>query len=176
MRRAADVFNQNDGDVTKAYYAELQAKGFLGELAVALFRAQKRSTAAKRYRGGRYRRAAYDVKNWSLSEICRLMSSDARHGLEWGWQRDPATPGFEWVLYADLPTGQVSFHSADRLRGPDYLRKWDGQRGASEARILAFCDGVMDHTVFSLRTLGSDATVVPVPAAEQTDLFGEVRP
>lgn len=45
--KASQIFNQNNGDVTKAYYAEMNGKGFLGQLAVALFRAQKRSTAAK---------------------------------------------------------------------------------------------------------------------------------
>lgn len=173
MKRAAEVFNQNDGEVTKAYYAELQAKGWLGELAVALFRAQKRSTAAKRYRRGRFRRDAYEVKNWSLSEICRLLTAQTNHGFAWGWQRDPETPGFEWVLYVELPTGQVSFHSAERLRGPDYLRAWDRQR-LSEPRILAFCDAVADDSVYALRTLGSDATPVPAPAAKQDSLFGEV--
>jgi len=50
---ASYVFRQNNGDTTKAYYAEMNGKGFLGQLAVALFRAQKRSTAAKKYRGRR---------------------------------------------------------------------------------------------------------------------------
>jgi len=139
--RAVDVFHQKDGDVTKAFYAELATWGLRGELAVALFRAQKRSTAAKAYRRGRYRRAAYDVKNWSLSEICRLASRLG--GVRWGWGRDESAPGFEWVLYLDLPQGQVSFHSATRLSGPDYPGKFDGQRGASEPRILMFCDAVL---------------------------------
>lgn len=169
--KSIDIFRGNNGDVTKAWYAELQAKGFLGELAVALFRAQKRSTAAKRYRGGRYRRAAYDVKNWSLSEICRLLSRGG-HRFEWGWQRDPNTPGFEWVLYVDLPTGQVSFHSAERLGGPDYFGKWDGVRGASEPRILAFCDAAMNGTVASLSFL--PFRYVTEAPRQQNGLFGEV--
>lgn len=137
---AQQVFNQNDGDVTKAYYARLNSMGPMGQLAVALFRAQKRSTAAKKYRGRGYRQDAYAVKNWSLSEICRIMVL-AGHPFPWGWQRDPYTPGFEWVLYVDLPTGQCSFHSADRLQGPDYAGKWDGLK-LSKEHILAFCDQV----------------------------------
>jgi hypothetical protein len=144
--RAWIVFRQNDGDVTRAYYAEMNALGPEGQLAVALFRAQKRSTAAKRYRGG-FRRDAYDVKNWSLSEVCRLA---AALPFTWGWKQDPkilfggrgelGEPS--WVLYVDLPTGQVSFHSKDRFKGPDYLGQFDGAEGASEARICAFCDSV----------------------------------
>lgn len=139
--KAFQVFSQNDGEVTKAYYAQMNALGARGELAVALFRAQKRSTAAKSYRGGRNRRAAYDVKNWSIGEVCRILMQYPSLNLVWGWQRDPLTPGYEWVLYVDLPTGQVSFHSADRLSGPDYLGSWDHKKESCE-RILAFCDAV----------------------------------
>jgi hypothetical protein len=142
---AEEVFNQQDGEVTKAYYAEMNQKGIPGQLAVALFRAQKRSTAAKKYRGGRFRRDAYDVKNWSLSEICRILSLVP--GLfEWGWKADPNTIGFPWVLYVVLPQGQCSFHSADRLEGPDFVGDWDGLH-LSRERILAFCDSVGDHPV-----------------------------
>ena len=139
---AQQVFNQNDGDVTKAYYARLNSMGPMGQLAVALFRAQKRSTAAKRYRGRQYKNAAYDVKNWSLSEICRIAQS-FDHGFRWGWKRDAKTINFEWVLYVELPTGQCSFHSADKLEGPDFPGDWDGI-GKSEERICAFCDSIWE--------------------------------
>ena len=74
---AREVFHQQNGDVTKAYYAELAALGPQGEIAVALFRAQKRSSRAKDYRRGRYRAAAYDVKSWSMRELCRLLAAHA---------------------------------------------------------------------------------------------------
>lgn len=138
---AIEVFRQQNGDVTKAYYAEMNQKGLMGQLAVALFRAQKRSTAAKKYRGGGFRRDAYDVKNWSLSEVCRILGQEG-HSITWGWGTDKHTPGFENVLYVDLPQGQVSFHSGVRLDGPDYTKPWDGQRGMSVQRILEFCDSV----------------------------------
>lgn len=80
---AFEVFHQQNGDVTKAYYAELSSCGPLGEIAVALFRAQKRSSRAKDYRRGRWRRAAYDVKEWSISEVCRLL---AEHGEKFGFR------------------------------------------------------------------------------------------
>jgi hypothetical protein len=37
---AIEVFTQNDGDVTKAYYADMNQRGPSGQLAVALFRAR----------------------------------------------------------------------------------------------------------------------------------------
>lgn len=135
---AARIFTQNNGDVTKEYYARMNAEGPLGELAVALFRAQKRSTAAKAYRGGKYRSAAYDVKSWSLTEVCRIMGVH-EFGLLWGWKYDGSAINFEWVLYVELPTGQCSFHSAERLAGPDYQGTWIPQPGSLPA-ILEFCD------------------------------------
>ena len=41
-------------------------------------------------------------------------------GIAWGWKQDPATINYPWVLYVDLPTGQVSYHSQFRGEGPDY--------------------------------------------------------
>lgn len=137
---AQQVFDQNNGDVTKSYYSELNSKGLHGQLATALFRAQKRSTAAKHYKGRRYTQAAYEVKNWSLSEICRICQ--LMPGIVWGWRHDPKTINFEWVLYCETPFGQVSFHSHDRLDGPDFPGEWDGARVCRE-RILRFCDSVM---------------------------------
>lgn len=144
---AKSVFYQNDGEVTKRYYAELGARGPMGEIAVALFRAQKRSSRAKDYKRGKFRRAAYDVKSWSMGELCRLLAKYGEAlGFKWGWQADPNvvfgnTPS--WVLYVDLPGHeQVSFHSPDRMSGPDYLGKWDGVRGASEGRVIRFCSSV----------------------------------
>lgn len=143
LKTAIEVFRQNDGEVTKAFYNRLNALGPAGKLAVALFRAQKRSTAAKSYRRGRYKRAAYDVKSWSLSEISRILTAHgAALGVTWGWKEDVNVLFGEkasHVLYVDLPgIGQCSFHSLDRGIGPDYGGEWDGQHRSTE-NILAFC-------------------------------------
>lgn len=141
--RAINIFEQNNGDTTKAYYAELSRLGPMGEIAVALFRCQKRSSAAKRYRGRRFKSAAYDVKNWSMGELCRLLAQHAAAlNLVYGWKRDPKQEFYPWVLYVELPQGQVSFHSENRGVGPNYVGEWDGLR-ASQERILEFCDHVM---------------------------------
>ncbi|MEZ2347383.1 hypothetical protein [Terriglobus sp. RCC_193] len=143
MQTAQHIFDQRSGDVTKAYYTALATCGVEGQLAVALFRAQKRSEAAKSYRRGSSRRASYEVKNWSLSEVCRVLSAPGAPAFRWGWKHDPKTAGYEWVLYVDLPSGQVSFHSADRLTpAPDYPGKYDGHK-LSRQRILAYCDAIM---------------------------------
>jgi len=142
--KAIDIFLQNDGDITKRYYATLNALGPGGQLAVALFRAQKRSTAAKRYRGGRYRGAAYNVKDWSVSEICRILLTYPELGLQWGWAYDPATVNFHHVLYVETPCGQCSFHSSHRGQGPKFEGKWDVTR-ASVDSILEYCDKVLNE-------------------------------
>lgn len=168
--KARDIFDGNNGDATKAYYLDLNARGPAGELAVALFRAQKRSTAAKRYRRGKFRHAAYDVKNWSLTEICRvLVAHGAALCVTWGWGRDEGTPGYEWVLYVDLPNGQMSFHSAERFAGPDYPGQWDRQH-LSEERIIAFCDWVEEGQpahAWVLPSLLREPVTVHAPSKEE---------
>lgn len=141
---ALEVFTQSNGEVTKAYYEELRAIGPVGCLALNLFRAQKTSSRAKRYRGRQYRNASYDVKAYSVENICRLLMENRCEWLSvssWGWQQDPEQFRNTWVLYVDIPQGQVSFHSPVRYEGPEYPGAWDGAH-LSRERILAFCDEV----------------------------------
>lgn len=149
MMRAIDVYAGSDGQVTTAYYAELKKLGPIGELAVNLFRAQKCSARAKVYRGGRgghgsYRSMAYNRKNWSLENLSAILNEHAAAlGIIYGWKQDPNQTYHSEVLYVELPGfGQVSFHSATLLKGPEYSGEWDGVH-KSEERILAFCDFVM---------------------------------
>jgi hypothetical protein len=142
---AREMFEQSNGVVTKNYYADLETRGILGSVAVNLFRAQKTSTRAKRYRGRRFRDAAYDTKQWAMDKLCRALLEHGKSlGIAFGWKEDKG--GFvPWVLYVDLPNGQVSFHSPARGEGPNYPGDWDRQH-ASEERVLAFCDAVMEGT------------------------------
>jgi len=96
---------------------------------VNLFRAQKCSTRAKVYRGGlrgigSFRSLAYQRKAWSMKNLCDCLAEHGSElGINFGWKRDPNTPLHDapsWVLYVDLPQGQVSFHSPTRYAGPDY--------------------------------------------------------
>jgi hypothetical protein len=156
--RALAVYEQSDGEVTKAFYADLAACGQVGELAVNLFRAQKCSTRAKVYRGGirgqgSYRSMAYDRKNWSMQNLAKVLGTHgAGLNITFGWREDQNQDYHSWVLYVDLPTGQVSFHSATRGNGPDYPGDWDGQHASAE-RIIAFCDQVLLNSQI-LRTSG----------------------
>jgi hypothetical protein len=145
---AAEVYEGSDGELTKRYYAALAERGVMGTVAVNLFRAQKSSARAKVYRGGRagfgsFRGMAYERKQWSIGNLAAALAQHAeRLGIAWGWKEDPAMQyGPSWVLYIELPQGQVSFHSPTRGAGPDFAGDWDRQH-ASPARILAFCDAV----------------------------------
>jgi hypothetical protein len=76
--KAAEVYAGSNGEVTRAYYAELERRGPLGMVAMNLFRAQKCSARAKVYRGRGFKRDAYDRKNWSLGLLCTYLLSVER--------------------------------------------------------------------------------------------------
>jgi hypothetical protein len=125
-------------------------RGPIGAIAMNLFRAQKCSTRAKLYRGRGYKSEAYARKSWSMGNLVTILTEvGPTTGISFGWKTDPSTVFGEqasWVLYIDLPQGQVSFHSPDRGAGPEYAREFDGAH-KSEERILAFCDEVFSREV-----------------------------
>lgn len=147
---AQKVFDGSDGSITVEYYKLLASKGPIGKLAVALFRAQKCSERAKKYRRGSYRRDAYDRKTWSIGELIKVLEQHpnnvAQYGVRWGWKQDPNVifdGGPSWVFYCDIPTGQVSFHVRDRGQGKAYEGEWDGVRGISQKRVIDFCNQII---------------------------------
>lgn len=143
------TYNGSDGDRTKALYERLAERGPIGQIAVNLFRAQKASARAKVYRGGdnggRYRDQAYQRKQWAMNNLAaHLIEHAVAAGISWGWQEDAGQEYHKWVLYIDLPTGQASFHTQSRGKGPDYAERWDGIRGETVARICRFVACYLD--------------------------------
>ncbi len=144
--KSRTVYDGSDGQMTRDYYAKLESRGPIGIIAMNLFRAQKCSDRAKKYRfaaKGKYRDNAYDRKSWSMGNLCQALLKYPDVGISFGWKIDPGMPAVPWVLYIDLPNGQCSFHHLTRGQGPDYPGDWDRQR-ESEKRILAFCDSVFE--------------------------------
>lgn len=146
------IYKGSDGALTRRLYAELDSRGPVGLVAMNLFRAQKCSTRAKKYGpysgvGGKsYRDLAYDRKGWALQQLAGiLMEHGADLGITFGWGRDHGQVRNTYVLYVDLPEGQVSFHSPERFDGPDYPGDWDGRR-MSEERIIEFCQKVISDS------------------------------
>lgn len=119
---------------------------------------------------GRFKAQAYEKKEWSLellveglTRYCSFQSNCSTPGcgypdgkpcigcgfipdnriVGWGWKEDPGQEFHKWVLYIDLPTGQVSFHAAKALTCGLYHGEWDGQH-LSAQRIIAFADGVLN--------------------------------
>ena len=146
----AQIFNGRDADATTKLYATLQAIGPSGVVATNLLRASKNSGRAPDYRRGKSVRAAYDTKQWALGQLCEALEKDAAAlGIVWGWKRDRSTPGFSWVLYVELPRSdgvmrQASYHSSNRLTGPDFSGEWDGKRGESHKRVIAWSQMILD--------------------------------
>jgi hypothetical protein len=156
------VYNGSDGDATKALFERLEAIGPVGIVAMNLFRASKNSARAKVYRGGGYRGKAYDRKSWAIDNLAKVLGEHgAALGLGWGWGEDPAQSFHRDVLYVELPTGQVSFHTAPRGAGPAYASPWDGVKGAGAGRICSFCTIVLNGA----RPPFPPAPVAPIAAA-----------
>jgi len=140
------VYQGSDGEATKRLYGELeQQHGRSGALAVNLLRAQKASERAKVYRGGirgrgSFKGMAYDKKQWAMDNLCKAL---AQSDFTWGWGIDEKQEFHKHVLYVDLPTGQVSFHTGQRGEGPDYGKPWDGVRDQSPDRICRWVAGIL---------------------------------
>lgn len=155
MPTAREVFDGSDADITKEFYSALMLRGPAGAVAANLMRAQKASTRAKRYHGGirgvgSYSSLAYTNKNNAMIALCKLLEQHGRQlRIRFGWKQDPDVlfdRRVSWVLYIDLPQGQVSFHCPERLSGHDYAGEWDRQR-KSEERIIDFCQRVFEQGI-----------------------------
>lgn len=135
----------SDGALTLQAFAALLACGYNGELACLLFRAMKASTRAKVYRGGNgkdsYRKLSYDRKGESLALLCEFLTGCSADC--WGWKMDhSAQHNNRWVLYVELPNGQVSFHSEKRYSGPEFKGEWN-RDSHSEESVVTFCEEVI---------------------------------
>jgi len=142
------IYFGSDGSETRNLYKKLESIGSVGLVALNLFRAQKCSSRAKVYHGGTgnrsYRDLAYDRKQYSMFELCKVLSEHAKDlNIKWGWGVDDKQAFHKYVLYCEIPNGQVSFHTNIRGIGEDYNGKWDGQN-ASEQRILKWVDSVLN--------------------------------
>jgi hypothetical protein len=158
---AFTIFEGRDADQTRRFYSQLEAAGPMGAIALNVFRACKKSTLAKQYKGGNrygsFKGQSYDQKQWALDQLCKtlLVHAHAKKVI-WGWKEDRAVlfgEASSWVLYVDLPFGrdakqetvrrQVSYHCPKRGVGPDYLGEWDGIVGGSNQVAIEFADLVL---------------------------------
>lgn len=151
LTRVMAVYMASDADATRQLYADLSALGPIGELAVNLLRASKKSERAKIYRRRGSRAASYDGKQWAMDQVCTLLLAFPDLVTCWGWGIDPKQEAHRHVLYVDLPTGQVSFHTGARGRGPAYPGEWDGRPGVSAQRACNFAARVLDGAVVEAR-------------------------
>jgi hypothetical protein len=83
---------------------------------------------------------AYEKKEWSMEQLCAALNeSDIDHG----WAVDETQEVHRHVLYVELPTGQVSFHTEKRLLGPEFSGRWDGIRDVASERIVSFANSIL---------------------------------
>ena len=148
------AFVGSDGELTKRVTAHLRTLGEPGQLASWLFTIQKSSSRAKVYRRRRHKGASYGRKDWAICQLTALLAAwpDAP---TWGWGIDELTFGYPHVLYIDLPTGQVSFHTSTRHDGPAYPGTWDGQADASAQRIITYAANLVAAGIGGLETAQS---------------------
>ena len=144
--RVARIYEGSNGEATRGLYDELQALGPIGFVALNLFRACKTSERAKAYRRRAHSAEAYQRKQWSMDNLAgSLLEHGTTLGIAWGWGLDEKQPLHRFVLYVDLPTGQVSFHTEHRGVGPDYAKQWDGAPGAGAARICSWVAHLLER-------------------------------
>ena len=154
MSRTLKAFSSSDGSFVTSLTADLCRRGASGAVACTLFRAFNNSQRAKKVRRrsyGKSRNERYSQKNESLTNLSSAIEA-FRPDLVWGWKKDYSTPGFEWVIYVELPTGQVSFHSRNRGNGPDYAGDWDGERATRE-RIAEWCGQLLQEEPGTMVTM-----------------------
>ncbi len=147
-----EIYNGSDGEATRRLYQRLCGIGPAGMIGMNLFRASKTSARAKLYRGGNgrgsYKSQAYDTKQWSIGQLCDALRTNPGVNLEWGWGTDDSmdnTDPHRHVLYIDLPTGQVSFHTPAPFQGPQYQKPWDGVKQMGPTRICRWVATLFDE-------------------------------
>lgn len=141
-----DIYCGSNSGATRSLHARLERLGADGMIVATLLRIAKSSERAKVYRGRGYREKAYARKDANIAPLVELL---ARSTLRWGWGIDDALqargdPHYH-VLYVELPSGQVSFHLAQRSDGPDYPAAWDGIPGISALRIAHWAGTILER-------------------------------
>ena len=97
-----------------------------------------RYSGANYYRSRRARDHDYYEKRIAISNAVKLATEA---GVKFGWRRDGSL--VPWVVYFEVPTGQVSFHDSTRGEGSDYDQPWDGVRNASGERISSAIEALV---------------------------------
>lgn len=72
-----------------------------------------------------------------FEKLCKLLDSSS---LNWGWGK--ARIGFKWILYIDLPVGQVCFSTSDMIG--DQFYDGTNREGPleNENRVVAFAESI----------------------------------
>ena len=169
---AQKIYNGSDGEATRALYAKLETIGPAGIIGLNLFRAQKCSARAKGYRRNCHRSEAYGRKEWSLQNLCAVLTKHAEPlGIAWGWKEDPKQAYHCWVLYVVLPSGQVSFHAAAPIGSQRFTGEWDGLH-ESARRVVLYVSFLLDP---EKNKLPPPSTLPALFEISMTDRIGDLN-
>ena len=136
------AYEGSEAYVTKSLHSEIERIGAPGKLAANLLRAMKASARAKVYHGRDFKDRAYERKLWAIEQSVQVLKDHPELNMRWGWKRDLFC-FVPWVLYVELPMGQISFHCQERGEGPDFTGEWDGIQNVSAQRIILFAAQVL---------------------------------
>lgn len=135
---------------------QLRLHGRVGMIGAALLNCQKESSNAKKHLKGhagaiqsrRLSRERYQQKHQAMAAL--QVHLKEYQTFNWGWAPDPnpSKSSAVHVLYVDLPTGQVGFHSTQMLgrNAKVYTGQWDGQNKNME-RIFKFCEDILNRKI-----------------------------
>lgn len=85
------------------------------------------------------RQRDYAEKSQSIAHAC---NAAGEAGIVFGWAPS-LQEDVPWIVYFDLPTGQMSFHCNKRGQGPEYGGNWDGLKDEGTNRVQRAIDGLI---------------------------------
>lgn len=144
------IYQGSDGEATRALYRALEQFGPVGGIAVnapANVRNAPSCIAAAAATKPRPMIARTGASATSRRALHSAPAAEVASGVVWGWAIDDALRAkgdpHHHILYIELSTGQVSFHTGSRGPGADYAGQWDGARGVAAERICRWVAVVM---------------------------------
>ena len=147
--RVVKAFYGYDAMAIQDVKARLKAGGLKGELADLLFEAERtdlnagvcRTTPACSWTS-RHRRK-WDRWIRALKALVSFLDRSASQlGIHWGWQEHENQTGPFWVVFIDLPTGQVFYSAPERLTDHQYEGSMEWSE-SNEIPIFEFCEEIL---------------------------------
>jgi hypothetical protein len=122
------------------------------------------------YAGVNYRRSRKALENDRLEKECHIkeaLHEAPKAGVNGGWAEAPGEH-VGYVVYFDLPTGQVSILCSSFPGGLAYPGKWDGQMDQGMPRIAEAIAALLTRAHKASEGTDNGPTVGPIPVVSPT--------